>query len=134
MLDSFSPSRATIPQIEVADYVEMGKLVTQWVADAGTRPASIDDLRRQVNGVAVIPDRITRLAFVQSTLDTLVLRLPVREMVEQSIGAMTDPMGDGRYPLPLFYSDHFRPGFGPVMTPYDTLMARVGDHTIAQCR
>jgi hypothetical protein len=43
-------------------------------------------------------------------------------------------MGDGRYPLPQFYSDHYRPGFGPVMTPLDTLLARVGDYTIAQCK
>ncbi len=32
------------------------------------------------------------------------------------------------------HGDHFRPGFGPVMTPLDTLIARLGDHTIAQAR
>ena len=72
--------------------------------------------------------------FVQSTLDHLVIRLPAKEMIEESVERMSDPMGSGRYPLPQFYADHCRPGFGPVMTPLDTLLARVGDHTIAQCR
>ena len=47
---------------------------------------------------------------------------------------MTDPLGDGTHPLPQFYADHYRPGFGPVMTPLDTLFARIADYTIAQCR
>ena len=71
---------------------------------------------------------------MQSTLDHLILRLPVQEMIEESLERMADPMGDGRYPLPQFYADHYSPGFGPVMTPLDILLARVGDYTIAQCR
>ena len=92
------------------------------------------ELKEQLDGIAVVPDRIRTVEFVQSTLDHLVLRLPVREMIEESLERMSDPMGDGRYPLPQFYADHYRPGFGPVMTPLDTLLARVGDYTIAQCR
>ena len=123
-----------IPRIEVADYIEMGRLVAQWATDPATRPRDVAELKTQLDGIAVVPDRIRSVEFVQSTLDHLVLRLPVREMIEESLERMTDPMGDGRYPLPQFYADHYRPGFGPVMTPLDTLLARVGDYTIAQCR
>jgi hypothetical protein len=134
MLDINVPARQSIPRIEVADYIEMGRLVAQWSADPATRPGTVQELKEQLDGIAVVPDRIKTVEFTQSTLDHLVLRLPVKEMMEQSIERMSDPMGDGRYPLPQFYGDHFRPGFGPVMTPLDTLLARVGDYTIAQCR
>lgn len=135
MLDSHpTSSKPPIPRIEVADFIEMGRLVAQWSVDPATRPRDVAELAEQLDGIAVVPERIRNVEFVQSTLDTLVLRLPVKEMLEESLEKMTDPMGDGRYPLPQFYSDHYRPGFGPVMTPLDTLLARVGDYTIAQCR
>ena len=98
-----------------------------------TRP-DVDELKEQLDGIATVPDRIKTVEFVQSTLDHLILRLPVKEMIEESLERMSDPIGDGGYPLPQFYADHYRPGFGPVMTPLDTLLARVGDYTIAQCR
>lgn len=134
MLDVNVPSRHSIPRIEVADYIEMGRLVAQWSAEPATRPTNIQELKDQLDGIAVVPDRIKTVEFAQSSLDHLVLHLPVKEMTEESIECMSDPMGDGRYPLPQFYADHYRPGFGPVMTPLDTLLARMGDHTIAQSR
>jgi hypothetical protein len=134
MLDIQAVARQPLPRIDVADYIEMGRLVAQWVTEPETRPTDVDDLRRQLDGVAVVPPSIKSFEFAQSTLDHLVLRLPPREIIEEGIERMTDPMTDGRYPLPQFYADHYRPGFGPVMTPLDTLLARVGDQTIAQGR
>ena len=134
MLDIQNVAKPLIPRIEVADYIEMGRLVAQWATDPATRPGDVAELKEQLDGIAVVPDRIKTVEFVQSTLDHLILRLPVKEMIEESLERMSDPIGDGRYPLPQFYADHYRPGFGPVMTPLDTLLARVGDYTIAQCR
>jgi len=134
MLDIQAVARQPLPRIDVADYIEMGRLVTQWVTEPETRPTDVAELRRQLDGIAVVPPSIKSFEFTESTLDHLVLRLPPREMIEEGIERMTDPMTDGRYPLPQFYADHYRPGFGPVMTPLDTLLARVGDQTIAQGR
>ena len=134
MLDIQAVAKQPIPRIDVADYIEMGRLVAQWATDPATRPADVAEFKRQLDGIAVVPDRIKSVEFVQSTLDHLVLRLPVKEMIEESLERMTDPLDHGRYPLPQFYADHYRPGFGPVMTPLDILLARVGDYTIAQCR
>jgi hypothetical protein len=120
------------PQIEVADYIEMGRLVAQWATEPASRPADVEELKKQLDGIAVVPDRIRTVEFAQSTLDHLVLRLPEKEMIEESLGRISDPMGDGRYPLPQFYEDFHKPGFEPVMRPLDTLLARVGDYTIAQ--
>jgi hypothetical protein len=82
----------------------------------------------------MVPERIKKVTVVQSTLDHLILRLPVREMIQESEHRLSDPMANGRYPFPQFYEDFYSPGFGPVMTPLETLYARVGDYTIAQCR
>jgi hypothetical protein len=134
MLDVHAPTKPPISRIEVADYIEMGRLVARWASEPETRPATLAQLKEQLIGIAAVPDRIRSVEFVQESLDHLVLRLPSREMIEESLERMSDPMGDGRYPLPPFYADYFRPAFGPVMTPLDTLLARVGDHTLAQCR
>jgi hypothetical protein len=134
MLDIQAVARQPLPRIDVADYIEMGRLVAQWLAEPESRPVDVADLRRQLAGIAVVPPSIKSFEFAQSTLDHLVLRLPPREVVEEGIERTTDPMADGRYPLPQFYADHYRPGFGPVMTPLDTLLARVGDQAIAQGR
>ncbi len=123
-----------IPRIEVADYIEMGRLVHQWVRDPDSRPTDVAGLKRQLDGIAEVPDRIREIEFCQGTLEKLVLRLPVPEMIEESYTNMTDPLVEAAYPFPQFYADVYKPGFGPVMTPLETLLARVGDYTIAQCK
>jgi hypothetical protein len=135
MLDTQNRDHSSpIPRIEVADYIEMGRLVHQWVRDPDSRPTDVAGLKRQLDGIAEVPDRIKEIEFCQGTLEKLVLRLPVPEMIEESYVNMTDPMAEASYPFPQFYADVYKPGFGPVMTPLETLLARVGDYTIAQCK
>jgi hypothetical protein len=134
MFDAQNLNRQPIARIEVADYIELGRVVAQWATEPATRPRTVAELRLQLDGIAVLPDRIRTIEFTQSSLDHLVLALPAQAVVEDSLERVTDPLGESRYPLPQFYADHYRPGFGPVMTPLDTLLARVGDYTIAQCR
>jgi Animal haem peroxidase len=132
MFDIQAVARTPLPRVEVADYIELGRLVAQWATEPASRPASLDDLRSQLDGIAVLPPSVRSFEFTEATLDHLVLRLPPSEVVEAEIERATDPMADGRYPLPQFYADHYRPGFGPVMTAHDTLLARVGEQAIAQ--
>lgn len=134
MLDSHAINKEPIPRIDVVDYIEMGRIVTEWAIDPASRPETVKDLREQLDGIAAIPARIRSFEIVQGTLDHLVIPLPVKEIIDEGVERACDPMNDGRSPLPQFYADHFLPGFGPVMTPLDTLLARVGDFAIAQCR
>lgn len=134
MLDGQTVQKPPIPRIDVADHIEMGRVVAQWATEPSTRPGTVKELKDQLDGIATVPDRIKTVEFVQSTLEHLILRLPVKEMIEESLELMSGPVADTSYPLPPFYADIYRPGFGPVMTPLDTLLARVGDYTIAQCR
>jgi hypothetical protein len=134
MLDNTPTPTSPIPRIEVADFIEMGKLIAGWATGRIAPPCNVEDLAKQFDGIAVVPERIKTVEVVQSTLDHLIIRLPVREMIEESERHLSDPMANGRYPFPQFYEDFYSPGFGPVMTPLETLYARVGDYTIAQCR
>jgi hypothetical protein len=123
-----------IPQVKVADHVEMGRLVTEWATGQRSRPETVEDLKRELSGIAEVPARIKKIEFCQEDMETLVIRLPVREIIERAVDEMADPERESRYPFPQFYTDFFHPGFCPVMTPLDILMARLGDHTIEQCR
>jgi len=127
-------SAKRVPAIEVTDYVGMGSVVAGWSTGQRALPRNVHELRHQLDGLARVSDRVTDLEFVQGTPEKLVIRLPVRELIEDSIDEMTDPRLAGRYPMPQFYDDYHRPGIAPIMTPIDILFARVGDYAIAQCK
>lgn len=134
MLDTYGKSCEPIDRVEVRDHVELGKIVAGWALDPDSAPRDLESLRSALAGVASIPDRYKKLELRQGDIDTLVIQVPPRELVEEGINRTTDPMADCRYPLPNFYSDFFRTNVSPVMTPFDTLMARMGDSVMAECR
>ncbi|WP_424929085.1 hypothetical protein [Amaricoccus tamworthensis] len=134
MLDTYGKSCDPIDRVEVRDYVEMGKMVARWAMEPDTAPRDLESLRKALDGVAHIPNRYNRLEMRQDDVDTLVIQLPSKELVEEGINRTTDPMADCRYPMPNFYSDFYRTNVSPVMTPFDTLMARMGDSVTAECR
>ena len=67
MLDIHSVPKPPIPRIEIADYIEMGRLVAQWATDRSTCPATVAELKEQLDGIATVPDRIETVEFVQSS-------------------------------------------------------------------
>ena len=121
-------------EIAVEDYIELGRLVVEWAMDPASRPRDVPALTKQLADIALLPGRVRTIEFVQGTPEHLVIPLPARAVIAAVLDRMSDPMGNPRYQVPQFYADHCRPGFGPVMTPLDTLLARMGDQTIAQCR
>ena len=42
---STTVAKPPIPRIEVADYIEMGRLVAQWATEPATRPRDVDELK-----------------------------------------------------------------------------------------
>lgn len=134
MLDIPADAIGPAPEIAVEDYIELGRRVVEWATDPSSRPASIAELRDQLAGIAEVSGRIRTMEFVQGTAEHLVIRLPGGVPAAVAMEEFSDPLGNPRCQVPQFYADHCRPGFGPVMTPLDTLLARLGDHTFAQCR
>lgn len=137
MLDDQNSTKPAAPAaglVEVADYIELGRLVVDWTNDADTRPRTVAELRTQLDGIAVVPDSFTGVEFVEGKADALVIRLPEAGVTRNTMERMEALSLGDRYMLPKFYDDLYHKHFGPVMTPLDTFLARIGDYTIAQCR
>ena len=146
-------------RIEVLDHCEAGKIVIDWALGRREPPTTIDDLERQLAGIAEVPaDRYQDVKFVQSgnlydekgalmrdeqgrPIRRLYIRLPERELLDQSLKAARefDEKGSGRsalqsfYGLPRFYDDIYR-GTGAAETLEELLQCRIGDYTIAHCK
>jgi hypothetical protein len=123
-INAKEPERTTI---QVADYIELGKFILEWTRDPLSRPDSIDALARQLSGIAVIPRRLKAIAFVQDDDETLYIRLPSPALLAEQMEEALDDCSGRQYQMPYFYRDYFDPGFGPVMSPSETLLARLGD-------
>lgn len=133
MLDN-QTSGAAAGLVEVADHIELGRLVADWAAHEDTRPDCVEELVRQLDGIAKVPSTITDVEFVQGKEHVLVIRLPEKGLMEQRMRELESPLVGDRYQLPKFYDDIYHRHFGPEMAPLDIFLARMGDYTIAQCR
>ncbi|MBP7242296.1 hypothetical protein [Amaricoccus sp.] len=121
---------------EVADYIELGKLVADWTQNEASRPKCIDELRRQLDGIAKVPDNFKDVDFVEGRSDVLVIRLPEKDLMAEAQRELegASPMTQPPYRLPKFYDDIYHRHFGPEMTSLDIFLARMGDYTIARCQ
>ncbi len=134
MLDNQNSGADSTGLVEVADYIELGRLVADWAVREDARPDSLDDLIRQLDGIAKVPANIEGVEFVQGKENILLIRLPEKGLMEQRMNELDSPLVGDRYRLPKFYDDIYHRHFGPEMAPLDIFLARMGDYTIAQCR
>jgi len=134
MLDN-QPSAAPLAGlVEVADYIELGRLVADWAMRKDSRPDCVEELRRQLDGIAKVPATTKKVEFVQGDQEVLVIRLPDRDLIEKRLRDLESPLVGARYPLPKFYDDIYNRHFGPEMSSLETFLARMGDYTIAKCQ
>ena len=119
-----------VERIEVLDHKAFGEMVVNWSLDPTSRPGTLDELKTQCEGVLQIPDRITKLSYVDVDLQTFLVRVPNAEMVQESVDRFTNSPPAGGYPAPGFYAL-----IGARNQPPDLeiLYSRIADYTIAQC-
>jgi hypothetical protein len=80
-----------------------------------------------------VPDRYTKVQFVEQHIDTVVVRLPPAFAIEDSEEKLSKP--GATYPLPPFYKRLFN-GMDPVIPEADKFKVhaeRIGDYTISLC-
>ena len=118
--------------LRVLDDVELGRLVADWAADPASRPSDIDELTSQLRGVATLPDGIRRIRFVEEAEGELTIRLPAVDALDASLVELSDPMRRDDCQVPSFYADQQRPGIGPMLTPVDMFLARLGDMALGK--
>lgn len=134
MLDQNAPTTSRL--FEVSDYIELGKIIADWTQNEKCRPDDIDELRRQLDGIARVPPNFKKLKFVEGESEVLVIRLPEKDLMADTQRTLEGgtSMTQPPYRLPKFYDDIYHRHFGPEMTSLDIFLARMGDYTIAQCQ
>ena len=119
-----------IERIDVLDHKAFGEMVAGWSLDRTTRPRTLDDLKAACADILRIPDRITKLKYVDVDLKTLAIRVPNKAMVAESVERFRGAQDSSEYPWPAFYEDLTSESSPPAL---DTLYSRIADYTIAQC-
>lgn len=118
----------TISRVTILDYVGFGKKIAHWAKYPTSRPSTPEEMRNQCKDLAHIPDRIKHFSMVESTLDTLVIKLPPKEMIEEYEQIIP---GLASYPTPAYYYQKFINGSS--MSNEEFLCSRIADYTIGQC-
>ena len=118
-------------QIKLANYTAFGEKVKAWAKGADPIPADLDELKEQLAAAqvgATIPERITKVKFIQADDDTWVVRLPAKRYLEAS----EQRLKEADYSLPAFYEQAFRskPEIGDRMK---FQAERIADYTINGC-
>ncbi|HEY8564689.1 MAG TPA: hypothetical protein VIL65_04255 [Beijerinckiaceae bacterium] len=119
-----------IELVSVQDHKAFGKLVVQWSLQPDTRPADLAAFKQVCAGLLTIPDRIKEIAFVDQDQQTLLIRVPNKEMVEEAVVRFTNQPQASRYPAPSFYEMMHSRRPPPAL---DILYSRIADYTISQC-
>jgi hypothetical protein len=128
----------------VSDYRKWGHLVMAWSTGmpvpgsggfAPSKPTTLDELKAQCATIGLtitIPDYLTKINILDGAKDTLTVRLPAKELIEET---KADLSGPDDYRLPPFYADLF--GHPPLpMTAQRKLelqAERIGDYSVGMC-
>jgi hypothetical protein len=119
---------APISRINVGPFDQLGQLFIDWAINPGNRPGTLSDFQTMTTGICTVPSYVTTLEFAQRPKEVLFLRLPPKELIEDTLAGLES---GGNYPMPAFYEDKIRNN-----NPADNkhfLRFRVGDYVIAHC-
>jgi hypothetical protein len=120
-----------IQRIEVIDDYALGQLFIDWARDPAKWPKDLDAFKQQTVNTGVLselPEYIKALMIVQSGKEVLLLRLPPKELVEDTLNSIGNPSA---YELRPFYKEFVCDG---LHTKDKFFRFRVGDYTIAHCQ
>src|SRR5262245_44751898 len=137
-------SNMQIERLQVTNHERWGKLVKTWATGVNYMddennyplPETMEEFKEQLAKAqvfATVPERFTKIEFVSSEQDTILVRLPPKVMIEDSESLLNKP--GSTYPLPPFYKRLFN-GLDPVIPEEERLRVhaeRIGDYTISVC-
>jgi hypothetical protein len=122
----------TFDRIEILDDFKLGVKFIEWSLDPSTRPPDGDmqAFEEQMKDILKfpLPKHFTKVQIIQCPLDTVLLRLPPKELVQDTTTNLP-PHGD--YPLPDFYAERLIDG--EHTDNQEFFRFRIGDYTIAFC-
>src|SRR5438067_1872286 len=131
------PMDAMWKRITMIDHEIVGKKIVEWTLDPGTRPTTIEAFEKQLAGGLTVKDktRTTKLNFIDTPYDTILIRLPPREIIQQAKDAYsaTPPPSVDDYPFPAYYRVDPAKVKAAMITAEDLFYSSVGDYTTAEC-
>jgi hypothetical protein len=120
-------------RIADGDYVKWGNLVKAWSRGTTPRPTTVAQFRDQCNDADIgisIPEYVGDVEFVQREKETLLIRLPPADMIEDA----ERQLEKSPYALPRFYKERFNVDLHvPMQQRLDFQAQRIGDYTITLC-
>ncbi|MGL6060179.1 MAG: hypothetical protein ACRC1G_05745 [Bradyrhizobium sp.] len=133
-----------IERLQVSNHERWGNLVKTWatgvnyLGDENSYPVpkTMAEFKEQLSKAqvfATVPERFTKIEFVSSEQDTILVRLPPKAMIDDSESMLNKP--GATYPLPPFYKRLFN-GMDPVIPESEKFKVhaeRIGDYTISYC-
>ena len=131
-------------RIEISDDILWGQLLLSWATGKShlapghaspALPRTMKDLQKQASeiGLAItFPDGMVGVQFVQFSSETIVIKLPPKEMVEATEAELVAGL---QYPMPQFYDDFYDTRLPKMTTEaaLDLHAARIGDYAVRNC-
>jgi hypothetical protein len=133
-----------IDRVQIANNERWGRLVKTWATGRNyledgndyPKPTNLEKFKEQLSRAqvgATIPEHLRSFRFAEAGLDTLLVRLPPKEMIEDSEARLMAP--GTPYPLAPFYKRVFG-GKDPEIAKSEMMKfhaERVGEYTINNC-
>ncbi len=134
----FGPTGDELTSVRFSDYEKVGEKLIEWAKKGpGSWPKNMDELRKELAGLATFPPQVTRLTVVQSYDSDegnfeFILRLPAKGQVSES--ERLAEAGQYEQPPVIRFLNAKQDESGNPLTPLQQFHARVADYTMRQCR
>ena len=134
----FGPTGDELTSVRFSDYEKVGEKLIEWAKNGpGSWPKDMDELRRELAGLATFPPQVKRLTVVQSYDSAdgnfeFILRLPAKGQVSES--ERLAEAGLYEQPPVIRFLNAKQDESGNPLTPLQQFHARVADYTMRQCR
>lgn len=120
-----------ITRVKVENYKGFGEKIVEWTLHPEARPTTMAAFHDATKHLLIIPDHVKSVQFIESYLETLLIKLPNKEQTLEALEVF-GKNDDAEYFIPNFYYDKVCED-GAGMSNTDFLYSRIGDYVIAQC-
>ena len=125
---------AHIERVNILHFDRLGQKFIEWTLNPSTRPNNFDEFKEQLDGIVEmpLPERLKDFRLIDSDLETWNIRLPPKEMVQETLDEVEANPESEFYTLPDFYKRRLVDG--EIETNKEFFEFRVGDYLVAHCR
>jgi hypothetical protein len=123
-------------RISVIDHRLLGQKIVEWTLNPATRPRTIEEFQYQLTGALTVvdPTKTTKLNFIDTPMDTILIRLPPKEILQQAKDTYSNAaISMDQYDFPPYYEVDLAKLKIKGVTAADLFYSSVGDYTTSEC-